>query len=82
MRTNRITNNLSRFATRGSYGLQCVLCLRRNAAAFILRCSLLNWALCDKAKFLGFSKFNLFDNSFFGFGKSAFLAQILESFKP
>ncbi|MDG2594851.1 hypothetical protein [Vibrio parahaemolyticus] len=47
-----------------------------------LRCSPLNAALCDKAKFLGFSKFNHFGNSLFGFGKSAFSAQILESFKP
>ncbi len=45
MRTNRITNNLSRFATRGSFGLRRVLCLRRNAVAFVVRCSLLNWAL-------------------------------------
>ncbi len=47
-----------------------------------MRCSLLNWALCDKAKFLGFFKFNLFSNSFLDFGKSAFSAQILESLKP
>ncbi len=46
------------------------------------RRSHLNAALCDKAKFLGFSKFNLFGHSFFGFGKSAFSAQILESLKP
>ncbi len=42
---NRITNNLSRFATRGSFGLRWVLCLWCNAVAFVLRCSLLNWAL-------------------------------------
>ncbi len=42
----------------------------------------LNAALCDKAKFLGFSKFNLFGQSFFGFGKSTFSDQILESLKP
>ncbi|MGL1399942.1 hypothetical protein ACSTJ1_00795, partial [Vibrio parahaemolyticus] len=42
----------------------------------------LNCALCDKAKFLGFSKFNLFGQPFFGFGKSAFSPQILESLKP
>ncbi len=46
------------------------------------RCSLLNAALCDKAKFLGFSKFNLFGQPFLGFGKSAFPVQILESLKP
>lgn len=56
--------------------------------AFSLRSSIakrrshLNAALCEKAKFLGFSKFNLFDNSVFSFGKSAFSAQILESLKP
>ncbi len=50
--------------------------------ASVLRASHLNWALCDKVKFLGFSKFNLFGNTFFGFGKSAFSAQILESLKP
>ncbi|TOI28876.1 hypothetical protein CGI63_22465 [Vibrio parahaemolyticus] len=32
-------------------------------------------------KILGFSKFNLFGHSFFGFGKSMFSAQILESLK-
>ncbi|WAG25375.1 hypothetical protein EEA47_02540 [Vibrio alginolyticus] len=53
--------------------------LRSNIAK---RCSHLNAALCDKAKFLGFSKFNLFGQSLFGFGKSAFSAQILESLKP
>ncbi len=58
------------------------LCLWRNAVAFVSRCSLLNWALCDKAKFLGFSKFNLFGQSLLGFGKSALSAQILESLKP
>ncbi len=42
----------------------------------------LNAALCDKAKFLGFSKFNLFGQSLFGLGKSAFSAQILESLQP
>ncbi len=62
--------------------MRLILVLKCHAAALVLRASPLNWALCDKAKFLGFSKFNLFDNSFFGFGKSAFLAQILESFKP
>ena len=46
------------------------------------RASHLNWALCDKAKFLGFSKFNLFGQSLFGFGKLAFSVQILESLKP
>ncbi len=40
----------------------------------MLRYSRLNVALCDKAKFLGFSKFNLFGNSLFGFGKSALSA--------
>ncbi|MCF7477069.1 hypothetical protein L3V32_10220 [Vibrio sp. J2-4] len=45
------------------------------------RRSHLNAALCDKAKFWGFFKFNLFGNSLFGFGKSAFSAQILESLK-
>ncbi|MFW1378519.1 hypothetical protein ACEV7K_25265, partial [Vibrio parahaemolyticus] len=35
-----------------------------------------------QGKILGFSKFYLFGNSFFGFGKSAFSAQILESLKP
>ncbi|WP_229626732.1 hypothetical protein, partial [Vibrio parahaemolyticus] len=50
-------------------------------AASVLRCSPLNRALCDRAKFLGFSKFNLFGNSLFGFGKSALSAQILESLK-
>ncbi|TOA13573.1 hypothetical protein CGK32_24280, partial [Vibrio parahaemolyticus] len=39
-------------------------------------------ALCDKAKFLGFSKFNLFGHSFFGIGKLTLSAQILESLKP
>ncbi len=47
-----------------------------------LRASHLNWALCDKAKFLGFFKFNLFGHSLLDFGKSAFSAQILESLKP
>jgi len=42
-----------------------------------LRCSPLNAALCDKAKFLGFFKFNLFGQPFFGLGKSAFSAQII-----
>ncbi len=46
----RITNNSSRFATRGSFGLQWVLCLWCNALAFVLRCSLLNWALYAFAK--------------------------------
>ena len=41
--------------------------LRWYAASSVLRCSPLNRALCDKAKFLGFSKFNLFGNSFFWF---------------
>ncbi|HHF3152746.1 TPA: hypothetical protein ACPJ2A_004641, partial [Vibrio diabolicus] len=35
-----------------------------------------------QGKILGFSKFNLFGHSFFGFGKSVFSAQILESLKP
>ncbi len=48
----------------------------------MLRYSHLNAALCDKANFLGFSKFNLFGQSLFGFGKSVFSAQILESLKP
>ncbi len=48
----------------------------------VMRCQPLRRALCDRAKFLGFSKFNLFSNSFFGFGKSVFSAQILESLKP
>ncbi|TOC01570.1 hypothetical protein CGJ92_25225 [Vibrio parahaemolyticus] len=46
------------------------------------RCSPLNAALCDKAKFLGFFNLVLSGNSFFGFGKSALSAQILESLKP
>ncbi len=46
----RITNNSSRFATRGSLGLQWVLRLWRNAVAFVLRCSLLNWALVANEK--------------------------------
>ncbi len=44
--------------------------------------SRLNAALCDKAKFLVLSRFNLFGHSLLGFGKSAFSAQILESLKP
>ncbi|TOG20563.1 hypothetical protein CGJ07_18260 [Vibrio parahaemolyticus] len=47
-----------------------------------MRCSPLNAALCDKANFLVFFKFNLFGQSLLGFGKSAFSAQILESLKP
>ncbi|AWG83624.1 hypothetical protein Vp2S01_1284 [Vibrio parahaemolyticus] len=35
-----------------------------------------------QGKILGFFKFNLFGNSLFGFGKSAFSAQLLESLKP
>ncbi len=50
--------------------------------ASVLRCSHLNRALCDKAKFLVLSRFNLFGYSVFGFGKSAFSAQILESLQP
>ncbi len=55
--------------------------LKCYAVTSVLRASPLNWALCDKAKILGFSKFNLFDQSFFGFGKLVFSAQILESLK-
>ncbi|HDY7493778.1 TPA: DUF3265 domain-containing protein [Vibrio vulnificus] len=69
-----------RNAWRFHYAL--ILVIEVVCGNIVLRCSPLKRALCDKAKFLGFSKFNLFDNSFFGFGKSAFLAQILESFKP
>ncbi|EHW0655847.1 DUF3265 domain-containing protein [Vibrio parahaemolyticus] len=53
----------SNFVFKAQCGSRCVL-----------RCSRLNAALCDKAKFIGFSKFNLFGNSFFSFGKSAFSA--------
>jgi len=47
-----------------------------------LRCSPLNAALCDRAKFLGFFTFVVFGHSFFGVGKSALSIQILESLKP
>ncbi len=47
-----------------------------------MRCSPLNAALCDRAKFLGFLTFVVFDHSFFGVGKSALSTQILESLKP
>ncbi|MBE3900644.1 DUF3265 domain-containing protein [Vibrio parahaemolyticus] len=48
----------------------------------VLRCSRLNAALCDRAKFLGFFNFVLFGHSFFGVGKSVLSTQILESLKP
>ncbi len=35
------------------------------------RASHLNWALCDRAKFLGFFTFVVFGYSFFAVGKSA-----------
>ncbi|HAS8178304.1 TPA: hypothetical protein I7671_20935 [Vibrio vulnificus] len=42
-----------------------------------MRASHLNWALCDKAKFLGFFNLALFGNSFFGVGKPAFSLKFL-----
>ncbi|MDG2565796.1 hypothetical protein P7M21_25565, partial [Vibrio parahaemolyticus] len=59
-----------------------VFVLKCHAVTSVLRASPLNWALCDKDKFWGFSKFNLFGQSFFGVGKLALSAQILESLKP
>ncbi|MCC4219407.1 hypothetical protein LL297_23625, partial [Vibrio parahaemolyticus] len=59
-----------------------ILVFKCHAATSVLRASPLNWALCDKAKFLGFFDFVLFISSFFGFGKSVLSAQILESLQP
>ncbi|MGL1530580.1 hypothetical protein ACSTIU_23500, partial [Vibrio parahaemolyticus] len=47
-----------------------------------MRCSPLNAALCDRAKFLGFVTFVVFGHSLFGVGESALSTQILESLKP
>ncbi|WP_214657845.1 hypothetical protein, partial [Vibrio anguillarum] len=37
----------SGFSTRGSFTMRQVKCLRCNAAAWPVRCSPLNWALCS-----------------------------------
>ncbi len=62
--------------------LRWVLCFRWYGLVMWQRCSHLNAALCDRAKFLGFSTFVVFDHSLFGVGKSALSTQLLESLKP
>ncbi len=82
LKSSVLTNSLSGIQHAWHFWYAVVSVLKCYAATSALRASPLNWALCDRAKFLVFFTFVVFGHSLFGVGKSALSTQVLESLKP